>query len=327
MNMRRILIAVLTLATWTGWVLPARAQAWPSARPIRIIVTAAPGSLIDTIARYVGDKLGKSLNQAVIVDNKPGGGNLIGVQAAARSPADGYTFLFGSAASFTTNSYLFKNLPYDPLRDFVAVSHVTRPGFTVAVNARLAIRNLSELAEYARSKPGGLSIAVDGPKNFTGLTAAYLGSALGMPVTLVAYANIVQGLQDTAAGNTDALVQGYGLMQGLIGKGSLRPIAVTSEARFGLLPEVPTVAESLPGFQITGWTALFAPAGVSAEVLTRMNREMDRILKDPATRVLADRNFQTIPLDAGSLSELDSFVKSQNAMWGRMVGTIGATPE
>ena len=325
--MRKVILALLTLAALSLTPLPAAAQNWPAARPIRIIVTAAPGSLIDTIARYVADKLGKSLNQSVIVDNKPGGGNLIGVQAAARAPADGYTCLFGSAASFTTNSYLFKTLPYDPLKDFVPVSHITRPGFTLAVSTKLAARSLGELADYAKGKPGGLSIAVDGPKNFTGLTAAYLGKALGMPVTLVAYANIVQGMQDTAAGNTDALVQGYGLMQGLISKGSLRPLAVTSEARFGLLPELPTVAESLPGFQITGWTALFAPAGASPEVLTRMNREMDKILKDPATRVLADRNYQTMPLDAGSLSELDSFVKTQNAMWGRMVGAIGATPE
>jgi tripartite-type tricarboxylate transporter receptor subunit TctC len=301
-------------------------QAWPN-RPIKLIVSAAPGSLNDSIGRYYADKLSKALGQQIIIDNKPGGGNLIAMQAAKAAPGDGYTFLQGTSASFATNPYLMKSLPYDPIKDFVPVALISRPGFAIVVNSKLPVRTIPELAAYAKTRPDGVTIAVDGPRNFTGLTAAYLGKAIGAPVRLVAYKNIAQGAQDAAAGTTDMVIQGYGLLQGLVAKGDLRPIAVTSPVRMPLLPDVPTVAETHAGFDITGWIGFFAPAGTPPEVVARFNAEVDKILKDPETRIWGDRLYQTIEPQAGTPDGLKEFVRTQHALWGRMVNTLGVEAE
>ena len=155
------------------------AQAWPTARPIRMIVSASPGTLTDSIGRYYADHLAKAFGQQVIVDNKPGAANLLAMQAAKAAPADGYTLLLGTAASFATNPHLMKTLPYDPLKDFVPVALLSRPGFAIAVNSKMPVKTLPELVAYAKTRPDGLAVAVDGPRNFTGLSAAYLSKATG----------------------------------------------------------------------------------------------------------------------------------------------------
>jgi tripartite-type tricarboxylate transporter receptor subunit TctC len=324
--MRSLILQFARLIFLFALAQSAFAQAWPN-RPIKVIVSAAPGSLNDSIGRYYADKLSKALGQQVIVDNKPGGGNLIAMQAAKSAPPDGYTFIQGTSASFATNPYLMKSLPYDPIRDFVPVALISRPGFTITVNSKLPVRNIPELVAYAKTKPEGVTVAIDGPRNFTGLTAAYLAKATGAPLRLVAYKNIVQGAQDTAAGTVDMVIQGYGLVQGLVAKGDLRPIAVTSPVRMGLLPDVPTVAESHPGFDITGWIGFFAPAGTPPEVVARFNAEVDKILKDPETRTWGDKLYQTIEPQAGSPEGLKQFVRDQHTMWGGMVKTLGVEAE
>jgi tripartite-type tricarboxylate transporter receptor subunit TctC len=324
--MRSFLISLARLIFLFALAQSAFAQAWPN-RPIKLIVSAAPGSLNDSIGRYYAEKLSKALGQQVIVDNKPGGGNLIAMQAAKAAPADGYTFIQGTSASFATNPYLMKSLPYDPIKDFVPVALISRPGFAITVNARLPVRNIPELVAYAKSRPEGLTVAIDGPRNFTGLTAAYLAKATGAPLRLVSYKNIAQGAQDTAAGTTDMLIQGYGLVQGLVAKGDLRAIAVTSPGRMPLLPDVPAVAETHSGFDITGWIGFFAPAGTPPEVVTRFNAEVDKILKDPETRVWGDRLYQTVEPQAGTPDGLKEFVRTQHVMWGRVVTTLGVEAE
>jgi len=304
----------------------AQGQAWPN-KPVRLIVSAAPGSLNDSIGRYYAQKLSVALGQQVIVDNKPGGANLIAMQAAKAAPADGYTFLQGTSASFATNPHLMKALPYDPLKDFVPVALISRPGFTIAVNSKLPVRTIPELVAYAKSRPDGITVAIDGPRNFTGLTAAYLAKTINAKMLPIAYKNIVQGAQDTAAGTTDVVIQGYGLLQGMVSKGDLRPIAITSPTRMPLLPELPTVGETHPGFDITGWIGFFAPAGTPPEIVARMNAEVDKILKDPETRVWGDRLYQTIEPQAGTPEGLKEFVQAQYVMWGRVVDQLGVQPD
>lgn len=326
--MRHTLLKLLQLVTLmaVGQAALAQGGAWPN-RPIRLIVSAAPGSLNDSIGRYHAEKLSKALGQQVIVDNKPGGANLIAMQAARSAPADGYTLLQGTSASFATNPHLMKSLPYDALKDFIPVALISRPGFTVAVHARLPVRSIAELAAYARSRPDGITVATDGPRNFTGLTAAYLARTMGVKMVPVAYKNIVQGAQDTASGTTDVVITGYGLLHGMITKGDLRPIAVTSPVRASLLPDLPTVAETYPGFDITGWIGLFVPAGTPPEIVARLNAEEDRILKDPEIRAWADRLYQSPEQQAGTPEALREFVRSQHAMWQRVVNQLGVQPE
>ena len=216
----------------------------------------------------------------------------------------------------------------DPIKDFVPVAMLTKPGFTVAVHAKLPPKSLAELAAYAKARPGKLTFAIDNPRNLSGMIAAYLNKVMGTDITLIPYTSIVQGMQDTAAGTTDVFVQTYGLMQGFVRKGDLRPIAVTSPTRSALLPDVATVAETYPGFQMAGWIAFFAPAGTPVDVLQRVNREMDKILAQPETKDWAAKYFT--PVDeggAGTLSELREFVKTELVTWGKVVETIGLKPE
>jgi tripartite-type tricarboxylate transporter receptor subunit TctC len=301
-------------------------DAWPN-RPIKLIVSAAAGSANDVIGRWYGEKLSRALGQPVIIDNKPGGANLIAMQAAKSAPADGYTLILGTSASFATNPYLMKGLPYDALKDFVPVALVSRPGFMITVNARLPVHNIPELVAYAKTKPEGVTVAVDGPRNFTGLTAAYLSKTIGAPLRLVSYKNIVQGAQDTATGVTDMVIQGYGLVYPLVQRGDLRAIAVTSPGRFALLPDLPAVSETHPGFDITGWLAIFTPAGTPDAVVHRLNAEMDRIIKDPETKAWGDRAFVWVEPQAGTPAELKDFVHAQYRQWGGMVNQLGVKPE
>ncbi len=301
-------------------------DAWPS-RPVKLIVSAAAGSLNDAIGRWYGEKLSKAIGQQVVIDNKPGGANLIAMQAAKNAPADGYTFILGTSASFATNPFLMKGLPYDALKDFVPVALVSRPGFVVTVNSRLPVHTIPELVAYAKTKPDGLTVAVDGPRNFTGLTAAYLSKTIGAPLRLVSYKNIVQGAQDTASGVTDMVIQGYGLVHPLVQRGDLRAIAVTSPGRFSELPDLPAVSETHPGFDITGWLAIFAPAGTPDAVVTRVNAEMDKIIKDPETKAWGSRLFVWVEPQAGTPEELKEFVRTQYRQWGGMVNQLGVQPE
>jgi len=325
--MHRLLRPFAALVLLVAAAPAALAQAWPTARPIRIIVSASPGTLTDSIGRYYADHLAKAFGQQVIVDNKPGAANLLAMQAAKAAPPDGYTLLLGTAASFTTNPHLMKALPYDPLKDFVPVALLSRPGFAIVVNSKMPVKTLPELVAYAKSRPDGLAVAVDGPRNFTGLSAAYLSKATGAPLRLIPYKNIAQGAQDVAAGTADMVIQGYGLVQGMVTKGDLRPVAVTSPIRLPLLPDVPAVAETYSGFDITGWLAFFAPAGTPEEILVRVNAELDKAIKLPETRVWGDRLYQSVEPQAGTLAQLREFVRSQHDMWGTMVSQIGVQPE
>jgi tripartite-type tricarboxylate transporter receptor subunit TctC len=325
--MRRLLLCLAGLPWLLAQAPCAFAQqVWPS-KPIKLIVSAAPGSLNDSIGRWYADKLSKVLGQQVIVDNKPGGANLIAMQAAKGAAPDGYTFILGTSASFATNPYLMKSLPYDALKDFVPVALVSRPGFVITVNSKLPVHSIQELVTYAKSRPEGVTVAVDGPRNFTGLTAAYLAKTIGAPLRLVSYKNIVQGAQDTAAGTTDMVIQGYGLVAPLVTRGDLRPIAITSPTRFSLLPDLPAVSETHPGFDITGWIAIFAPAGTPGEIVARVNAEMDKIIKEPDTRAWGDRLYVWVEPQAGTPQELKEFVRAQHQMWGGMVNQLGVQPE
>jgi tripartite-type tricarboxylate transporter receptor subunit TctC len=310
----------------SGVSLNALAQ-WPT-KPVRLMVTQAAGSATDTVSRYYADKVGKAIGQQIIVENRPGGANIPGMVAAARAPADGYNFLIGTSVSFTTNVYLFKALPYDPINDFVPVAMLARPGFTVAVNAKLPAKNLTELAAYARARPGKLTFAVDSHRNLNGIIAAYLNKVMGTDITLIPYTSTVQGMQDTAAGTTDAFIQTYGLMQGFVKKGDLRPIAVTSATRASLQPDVATVAETYPGFQMTGWIAWFAPANTPVEILQRINNELNRIINDPETRDWAERYFTPVdPAGAGTLAGLREFVRTEMSVWGKAIEVVGLKAE
>lgn len=305
---------------------PAWPQQWP-AKPIRIFVAQGAGGGQDTITRYLADRLGIALGQQVIIENRPGAGGIIGTQAAARAAPDGYNFLVGSSAALASNPYTVKSLPYDPVKDFVPIALLTKPGFLIAANAKLPVKTLADIVALGKAEPGKLSAVIDGSRNATGLVAAYLNKVTGANLTLVPYTNMMQGLQDTVAGTTGLFIQAAGISMPYIKSGALRPIAVTAPTREEVLPETPTVAESFPGFSLVGWLMIAAPAGTPKDVVERMNVELDRVLKNPEV-VAWMRNFGSPTAGgAGSPAELSDFVRNELTVWEKVVRTIGIEPE
>ena len=195
-----------------------QAQEWPSARPIKFIVSQAAGSTPDIICRILADQLSPLLGQAIVIENRPGGGNVIGAQAAARSDADGYTFFFATAAALVTNPYTMKNLPYDPTNDFVPVGMIAKGPFFILVNSQVKANSLKDVFALDKAEPGKLSIATEGARNFTGILASWLKRNAGASLTEVPYNTITQGIQDTIAGRVQANQSADRLCSSISGK-------------------------------------------------------------------------------------------------------------
>jgi tripartite-type tricarboxylate transporter receptor subunit TctC len=318
---RSLVLPVLIL----GSLCAANAQTWPD-RPIKFISSQAAGGGTDLIGRTVADQLSARLGQPIVFENRPGGGNVVGTQAAARSTPDGYTFFFASAAALVTDPYTFKSLPYDPMKDFTMISRIAEVAFTVLAHPSVPVKNLPELFAYAKANPGKLQIATDGQRRFSGMIAAWLNRLAGTNISYVPYTHMTQGIQDVIAGRIHLVILAVPAARGHIASGALRPLAVTSARRHAALPDVPAVAETFPGFDFAGWWILTAPTGVPAPIVERVNREMNAILADPAViERLQKAGFVT--RGAGTLQEVRDHVDAQHAAWGKLVHEIGLTPE
>ena len=238
----------------------AQAQSWP-ARPLRVVVSQAAGGTPDILCRMIMERLSRAIGQQIVVENRPGGGNVIGATAAARSEPDGYNFFFATAAALATNPYTFKSLPYDAQKDFVPVSMIAQGVFVVLAHPDVPAKTLPELIALAKAAPGKLMYATDGPKNFSGIITAWLNKLGGVEIPQVPYSTMPQGVQDALAGRIQLIVLAVPSAAGPVATGKLRPLAVTSAQRIPGYESVPTVAETFAGFNFTGWMVLVAPTG------------------------------------------------------------------
>src|SRR5262245_11433526 len=303
----------------------AGAQGWPT-RPIKMIVTQAAGGTPDIICRAIGVRLTRALGQQIVVENRPGAANTIGAQAAARSAPDGYTFLFATAAAFVTNPYTFKSLPYDPIGDFTQVGVVAKGPFIVLVHPSVPAKTLPELFAYDKANPGKLTFATDGPRNFSGIIAAWITKLGGANILQVPYATMPQGVQDTIAGRTQVTILAVPSAAPHIGSGALRPLAVSSLQRLPNYPDISPISDTFPGVEVIGWFSIAAPARTPADAVARMNQELDKILKDPEVeQQLAVVGFFTE--GAGTPDQARAFAKSQYDLWGKVTREIGLQPE
>jgi tripartite-type tricarboxylate transporter receptor subunit TctC len=300
----------------------ADAQAWPS-KPIRIIVGSAAGSGPDTLTRNLADRLSKAVGQPVLVDNRPGANGVIAAQAGARAPADGYTFLLATSSSFSVNPHTVKALPYDPIKDFSPVSLIATGGLALIANPKVPFKTLQELIAYDKAQPGKLSVATEGP--VAGSLLAYLNKSIGTKLVQIPYNSPPQTMQDTLGGRTELTLASIIVATPFIKRGELRPIAVMAPRRDPTLPDVPSVAETVPGFGVFAWVMFVAPAGTPPEIVGRMNAEMDRILKDPevAAWMLTFGNRA----EGGTAEHAKEFVRADTALWGRIAQDAGLKPE
>jgi len=262
----------------------------------------------------------------VIVENRPGGGNVVGTQAAARSAPDGYTFFFATAAALTTDPYTVKSLPYDPMTAFVPVARVAEVTFVILANPSVPANNLNDLIKLAKAEPDRLNIGTSGPKRFSGMVVSWLNKLAGMRIAQVPYNGMGPGIQDAIANRISLVILSLPEGSASITSRALKPLTVTSLERIKSLPDVPTIAETFPGFDFTGWMLLAAISGTPEPIIARVNREVNAIMKEPSIQQrLAKMNF-SIP-GPGTVQQARDYVAAQHAAWGTLVKEIGLQPE
>jgi tripartite-type tricarboxylate transporter receptor subunit TctC len=320
--MRR-LVALFALTSVLIASSQASAQNWPQ-RPVTFIVSQSAGASPDVMARMIATKLGAALGQSFVVENKPGAGNVIGAQAAARSAPDGYTFFFATSAALVTNPYMLKNPGYDPVKDFAPVALVTRSHQLVVVNPEVPAKTLADLIALYKASPGRISMSVDGPRNLAGVTAQALNKRAGTNFVLIPSTNINSGLQDTIAGRTQAGVFSASILESHLRSGALRALATASTNRLAAAPDLPAVAETLPGFDFSGWFMVMAPVGTPADVIQKLNAALNHATRDPQVRDLAPKlGFELDPNGVGSPAEAAEFLKAQLALWAKTTQELG----
>ena len=320
---RAIASAVLVIAA-AAIAGQARAQAdnWPS-RPIRLVVPSAAGGAADFVGRTFGRFLEQQVKQPVVVEDKPGAGGIIGAEAVKNAPPDGYTFLVAGSSTQSANVSLYAKLPYDPQKDFEEVALIGKFPNIAMVRKDGPIRSLADLLAFARANPGKLNYGYY--SSSSQVPPALLMSRTGVQMTGAAYKNITQIITDIGGKVIDfAFLDALSAAPALQG-GVLVPIAVTSPERFGNIPNVPTVAETVAGFEVQGWLGLAAPAGTPRAVLERMNALAREAVQDPAIRGALERQGM-IP-QSGSLAEHRSFVQADRQRWAEWVRVAKIAPQ
>jgi tripartite-type tricarboxylate transporter receptor subunit TctC len=320
--MRKLILALMILVFA---VADGMAQSWPT-RPVRIIVAQAAGSAPDIVCRIIAERISRTLGQQIIVDNRPGAGNLIGVGALMQSPADGYTFLFATAAALVINPHTLKSIPYDPLVDLSPIGMVGTNPFVLMAHPSVPANSMRELVALPRSETSKLAIATDGPRTFSGILAAWLNQRSGMELNAITYSAMPAGIQDAIANRIQLVLLAPTLAGPLNARGTLKAIGVSSLSPVPGFENAEPIAKAIPGIELIGWFALVSRAGIPQEVAVHMNRELDQALRDPA--VLKRLNeLGLFTQGAGTPESAAAFIREQHGLWGSVVKSIGLEPQ
>jgi len=300
----------------------AAAQTFP-AKPVRVIVPLATGGGTDLAARVVGATLSERLGQSVIIENRTGAGGVIGVEAASKAPADGYTIVVGSSTTMAANIFLYKNLPFDPMRDFVPLAMIGTIDFGITVPASMPVSNLQEFIARAKAQPGKMSYGFGSSAAL--LCGEMLKATAGVDIVKVPYKGTPQSLADLAADRIQLVCEPFGTSMPFIKAGKLKALAVTNTMRNSLAPEVPTTEEAgLPMMHVT-WAAFFAPAKTPADALAKLRTELVIAMKTPGVpERIRDTGFVPTPLDAEALGAQH---RAEVARLEKLVKEAGIRPE
>jgi len=326
MTMKHRILTAIAVAAGTLLAAPVSAQNWPAPnKPIRIIVPTAPSGGNDVMARIVAQKLGERMKQPVLGENKAGGNGSIGSEAVAKAAPDGYTILFGYIATHGINPGLSK-LPYDPIKDFAPIARIADAPNVLVVNPAVPAKNVQELVAYAKAKPGALNYASAGNGTAPHIAAEEFKLKTGIDMTHVPYKGSGPAVGDTLAGQTQVMFASLVAASQHIKSGKLRGLAVTGKTRSPLFPSLPTVAESgVPGFEVVQWYGFFAPAKTPPEIVDRLNREINAVLKDPDTvKRFADQGADVV---TGTPQQFGDFVKAELAKWSAVIKAAKITAD
>jgi tripartite-type tricarboxylate transporter receptor subunit TctC len=297
-------------------------QGWPS-RPIRMVVPLSPGGFADVPGRILAARLSSLLGYNVFVENRPGAGGTIGADFVAKSAPDGYTLLF-TGTPHVISAWIYKKLPYDPLKDFEPVALVASGPYVLVVNPQLPVHSVRELIAAAKAQPGKIDYASSGNGSAQHLVSALFASMAGIELNHVPYKGSGPAMQDLLGGQVKVSFAGIPNVLPHVKAGRLRALAVSTPRRSPDLPDVPTAAEAgVPGYQATLWLNLAAPAGTPAEIVQRIYTETAKALQDAELQ----QNFRAAGVEASPMNpqELAGFMRGEFEKWGRVVRDTGAT--
>jgi len=316
------LAATFILASWLA--APAWAQGDYPSKPIKIVVPYAAGGGADILARLVGQQLGERVKQPVIVENQGGGSNTIGMGAVKRSDPDGYT-LGVATPVFVVAPIGMKTAPYDALADFAPVAMFGFTPLILVVHPSVPAKNLKEFIALAKSKPGSLNFASLGSFTTQGLGAFLFNQMAGIDAVEVPYKGSAPGVTDLLAGNVQYMFNALPSMLGHVRAGKLRALGVSSAKRSEEIPELPTIHETVPGYVVTTWYSLVAPRGTPKEIVDRLNREINAVLRKPEiVKQLQERGLEA---DTMSPEELGQHLKKEAAIWAKVARDAKLKPE
>ena len=312
------ILARLTLALCACLALPlaAHAQGWPTKQAIKFVVVYPPGGASDVTARLIGAKLGEILSQSVVIENKPGANGIIATDYVAKSTPDGYTLLMANLGPNALNPVVYKKLPYDAIKDFASVTLTTIVPQVVVVNPNMPVKSIPELIAYAKANPGKVNFASAGQGASNHLSGELLNAMGGIKMQHVPYKGDAPSIIDVMSGQVQVALPTTVAGLPHVRSGKLRAIAVTGTKRLDSMPDLPTVAETLPGYEAVSWGGVMVAAGTPPEIIARLNTEINRIIKMPD---VAEKLQNLGAIIVGSTpAEFDTYVKSEIVKWGKV---------
>ena len=317
-------VAGLLLISAANVVSAATTEATYPNRPLRFIVPFAPGGPSDILSRLMGQKLGESMGQTVVIDNRGSVGGIIGFELAVKSPPDGYTLLMSANSLLTINPHVYKKLPYDPQRELQPITQLTSGGNVVVVHPSVAAKSIKEFIALAKAQPGKINYATTGTGNVLGI--ANFKVQAGIDMVAIPYKGTGQAVIDLVAGHVQFFFMNPLVALGNVKSGKLRALAVTSLTRNPALPDTPTVDEAaLPGFKNITWHSVLVPAGTSAPIVKRLNAELVKIVNLPEVK---ERFLEQGLTPVGSTpQEMRALMKVESAEYGKLVKLIGLQPQ
>src|SRR5215213_2353435 len=318
---RRCVLAALAAA---ASLRDAGAQAYPS-RPISLLVPWAPGGSTDILARVVAQHLHQSMGQPVVIENRTGAAGNIGTGAVARAAPDGHTILFNTMSVHTMNHALFATMPFDGVKDFSPITLLAYVTNTMVVHPSVPANTVPEFIAYAKANPGKITYASAGPGSTNHLCAALFEKMAGIEMVHVPYRGGAPAVADTVGGQTQLFFTAGTQSLEHVKAGRLKLLAVTEEKRSALLPDVPTVAETVPGYEMTVWYGAFGPAGMPKDIVTKLNAEIARALFLPEVKSRMDAI--AVEVASSTPEELGERMRRDAEKWGGIIKSIGITPQ
>jgi tripartite-type tricarboxylate transporter receptor subunit TctC len=315
--MRNTIAALIGAAVFPATtLLSAQPSTYPD-KPIRIVVPFPVGGIADTFGREIGKRLTESWGQPVVIDNRTGAGGNIGADIVAKSPPDGYTLVVGNIGTHAVNVSLFPAMPFDPVKDFTPVIHLMDAEGLLVVNPSIEATTVPELIALARSRPGKLSYGSAGVGTTSHLAGEMFKSLTKVDIVHVPYKGNVPAITDLLGGQTAMIFATMPTVLPHVRAGKLRALAVVGIARSPALPDVPTVAESVPGFEVSNWIGLFGPAGMPPAIVARLNGEVQRIMQSPEIQKrLETEGAKFIPMTPDQFA---TFQKAELAKWAKTI--------